>query len=62
MVDGVLMTSERAKTLDLTHPWANDFITALIPVPEVEANTNAILKPFQWQVSSSFPRLGLIEF
>lgn len=53
MLDGYLALNERIKVVDMTHPWSFDFFAALIPAPEVGANTNAVIKPFQWQVRQS---------
>ena len=37
--------------VDLTWPWIQDASSFLIPVPNVSTNMNAVIKPFQWQVT-----------
>lgn len=53
LVDGVIPKNERLKIVDFSQPWELGVFTALIPAPEVGANIDAIVKPFQWQVSQN---------
>lgn len=48
-----MATTRRNQIVDLTLPWVYDSSAFLIPVPDESANINAIVKPFQWPVSST---------
>ena len=50
LVTSVAQSSERLKIVDITMPFAYDSFAFLIPVSDVTANINAIIKPFQWPV------------
>ena len=47
-----MATTRRNQIVDLTLPWVYDSSAFLSPVPDESANINAIVKPFQWPVST----------
>lgn len=51
LVSSIAPTSQRLKSIDLTLPWIYDFQALLIPASSVSANTDAVIKPFQWPVT-----------
>jgi hypothetical protein len=53
LVHNIYPTLRTNAIVDLTLPWAYDDYAFAIPIPVETANINAIVKPFQWQVSHS---------
>jgi hypothetical protein len=43
-------TIPRNQIIDLTTYWLYDYFALVIPIPDETANTNAVIKPFQWPV------------
>ncbi len=52
LVTGVRPTSSRLKIVDMTSPFALECIAFLFSVNAEIPNVNAVIKPFQWPVSS----------
>lgn len=53
MIHSIWQSDRRMKIVDLTMPWLYDTLGFLIPVMSDDvANTNAVIKPFQWMVSN----------